>query len=436
MPSTTTKLDRVQLQHRLTGTLKALGDMCHFTEAKLMESAKAKTHLSNFGEEDFRTPMNMLIELFNGDPNISIRGRYMAMGVCFVSLINRLALKASFDHYPQFLEKPIKRPLFIVSCPRTGTTMLHKLLGQDPNARVPLLWELMFPCPPPHPDHLEEDVRIPRAVKLIEKTYEAMPELPSIHPQDPLGPDECFYLFQNSFTTFLYSVIRPLDGYKDWILSSDMSPAYEYYKKQLQMLQGFISGDHRVLKCPQHLYFLDSLLEVFPDACIVQLHRPPMKFIGSVCSMATTLRRAYHSKPDKAAIGQEALEDWRVATDRAMAVREKADPKQFLDIHFSQLVGDPIATVRKIYDYFDYEYSERMERNMRRWLAENQRHKHGKHRYRLEDYGLNEEMVNAAFQKYTDHYGIETDPDGARHGRDDAKEENLTADEKLRKVPA
>lgn len=407
MTASAPTLGRETPRHQLTDILRSVLHMCHLTEERVTKSAQTTTHLSDFGEEDFRDPLNMLIDLFNGDPNISVRGHFTAMGICFVSLINRLALKASFDHYPQFLQRPIHRPLFIVSCPRTGTTLLHKLLAQDPSARAPLLWELMFPSPPPHPDHLATDPRLSRVTHLIQKTYEAMPELPAIHPQDPMEPDECFYLFQNSFTTFLFSIICPIPKYREWMLSIDMVPAYEYYKKQLQILQGFISGDHWILKCPQHLFFLDALLKVFPDACIVQLHRSPLKFIASACSMSATFRRAYQCRPDYKLIGQETVSDWKIATDRAMAVREKADPGQFLDIHFSELVADPIAAVKHIYQYFEYEYDGRVEGLMRQWLAGNHHHKHGKHNYRLEDYGLSAEIVNRGFKKYVDHYGIE-----------------------------
>ena len=41
---------------------------------------------------------------------------------------------------------PVKRPIFIVGVPRSGSTYLHELLAQNPDYRAPRVWEVMFRC--------------------------------------------------------------------------------------------------------------------------------------------------------------------------------------------------------------------------------------------------------------------------------------------------
>ncbi|RUS95278.1 hypothetical protein DSM106972_090540 [Dulcicalothrix desertica PCC 7102] len=56
--------------------------------------------------------------------------------------------------------------------------------------------------------------------------------------------------------------------------------------------------------------------------------------------------------------------------------------------------------VKQIYEYFDHNYSEQMEKNIQQYIRENQQHKHGVHRYSLEQFGLNTDDVNEKFKDY------------------------------------
>ena len=65
-------------------------------------------------------------------------------------------------------------------------------------------------------------------------------------------------------------------------------PAYRRYRRNLQQI-GLDAPDKRwVLKNPSHLGALPALLEVFPDALVVQCHRDPVEAVASACSLAAT----------------------------------------------------------------------------------------------------------------------------------------------------
>ena len=77
-----------------------------------------------------------------------------------------------------------------------------------------------------------------------------------------------------------------------------------------------------------------------------------------------------------------------------------------MDVRYADLVSDPVGTVRDIYEFHGYEYSSEMEAEMRRWLAENRQHKHGTHKYSLEEFGLEAAAVRRDFSEYCGEYGL------------------------------
>ncbi|VFM97996.1 MAG: Sulfotransferase family protein, partial [Candidatus Kentron sp. G] len=158
-------------------------------------------------------------------------------------------------------------------------------------------------------------------------------------------------------------------------------------------------GRHWVLKAPRHMPGLAGLLAVFPNACIVHTHRDPAAVLSSLCSLSEIARRAHIDEVNKHAIGAYWHPRLRCWFERAREARATANPAQFLDVHYKKLTADPIGTVRRIYDYHGYEYSGRFEANMKNWLAENPQHKHGVHRYTLEEYGLDEGEIRRDFGK-------------------------------------
>jgi hypothetical protein len=64
--------------------------------------------------------------------------------------VTQARLEDAFRRRPGLLHTPPPRPLVVVGLPRTGTTLLHTLLGCcDPAALVLPLWQLRRPYPIP-----------------------------------------------------------------------------------------------------------------------------------------------------------------------------------------------------------------------------------------------------------------------------------------------
>ena len=92
-----------------------------------------------------------------------------------------------------------------------------------------------------------------------------------------------------------------------------------------------------------------------------------------------------------------------------MELRAGADPSQFLDVHYADLVADPMKQIRRIYDFLGLELSDETEQTMRQWRGRNRQHRHGVHRYQLEDFGLDPERLAAQFKPYCERFGMSSE---------------------------
>lgn len=321
----------------------------------LMNAASQKTGLSDWGGNDFREGLYTILDALENQANLTLIGRFIVRTNFIVLLSNRLKMEADFKRHPEILEKPIRRPLYIIGLPRTGTTLLYNLLAQDPGARVPLLWELMRPSPPPKKETRTNDPRIAEVRKRYKQFHKLVPNLKVMHYVDSLDPEECVVLFQHTFKSHVMGWSYYVRSYTAWLLKQNMIPTYEYYRKQLQLLQWRCPGTHWALKSPAHLFHINTLLKVIPDASLIMTHRDPQKSVASYCSLLNTMHRVYTDRVNLNQIGASQLSQWSVAVVRAMKVRETADTNRFFDLHYEDLVEDPIGCVRKIYEFFGYD---------------------------------------------------------------------------------
>lgn len=187
--------------------------------------------------------------------------------------------------------------------------------------------------------------------------------------------------------------------YLAWQQDQDMTDAYGYYKLQLQILQRNFPPAHWVLKSSDHMSNLAVLLTTFPDACIVRLDRDPAEAIPSLCNITIKTLKASNVITDDvvAEIPRQIMDDCLHDIEQAVAARKQADPSRFFDVHYKNLVRDPIGEVRKIYEYFGYPFSEEFEARIIRWIDENPKEKHGVHAYSLKQFGLTREEVQGFF---------------------------------------
>lgn len=375
----------------------------------VIKKAIKRAGCTDFGGDDFREGLTRFLESADLEGELTLLGRLMAQGYATGNLVNRLRLVDWRKQHPAVEKEEIVRPLFIVGLPRTGTTILHSVLEQDPANRSPLAWEIQHPVPPAKPETFQSDPRIATMQKTLEQLFELVPGFESMHPMNATQPEECVAIFTQCFRSEQLQVQFNVPSYQAWVDDADMHSTYAYHKRFLQHVQsGGVRGERWVLKSPAHLNNLDTLLDVYPDARIVHTHRDPIKVCASVASLTAMLRGAGTDRIDLHEIGRQQLDWWAKLVNQGLVQRKRfADRSdQFFDVKLREMVADPLDVVRRMYVQFDFEFSDEVAAEMLDFMANSPRDKHGSHTYTPESFGIDPVRDRAPFEEYIDYFGL------------------------------
>lgn len=370
----------------------------------LIRRAERATGLSDWGSLNFRPALDRLIWSLNHESRLNLMGRLMLRDNLVRQLSNRLKIQRDITLHPEILETPVERPVFIVGSPRTGSTLLQRLLSKDPAVRSLQTWEMMLPSPPPEEASYTTDPRIALIERKLKVLKWSAPEFMVAHEVDAGEPEECVSLLQTTLMTQTYELMCNLPSYREWVDAQSPIESYSYYRVQLQLLQYRMRRNHWVLKSPFHLFGLPAILELFPDAIIIQTHRDPDRVIPSVCSLFNVMHQLTSDHADPLQLGPVLLQRLATMNDRYMDIRDQLGNERFHDISFRQLVQSPLEAVEAFQQRFGFEYTPMARSNMEQWLAANPQHKHGVHRYTLEQFGLEQAQVDRAFGRYRERY--------------------------------
>ncbi len=402
----------LRVLNRTGGALRRVGlPLVDLDAPALFDRARRLTGLSDFGDPFFREPLRVLLDAFETEAELTMLGRVIARTDAVRLLQNRLRMTDVLNHHPEIAADEIRQPLFIVGLPRTGTTILHELLAQDPANRVPMTWEVMHPWPPPERDTYETDPRIAIVEKHFAGVERLIPGFKSMHPMGAPLPQECVALTAHDFASMVFSTTHTVPSYQAWLDRADLRWVYAAHRRQLQYLQWRCPAEQWVLKSPGHLWALDALLAIYPDARIVQTHRDPLTVIASLANLIALLRSMSSDHIDRAAIGAEWTGRLADGMQRSMDVRDHLPPETapVFDMHFREFIRDEVGMVRRIYAHFGRELTLDAEERMRRFLAQNPKDKHGVHRYTLADAGLDAATERERYRAYQQRFGIENE---------------------------
>ena len=372
----------------------------------LIAAARRTTGLYDFVDESFREPMRRMLDSLENEARLHPIGRVTMRESLVRALVNRLRLEELTVRHPEIAEIPVAAPVFVVGLQRTGTTLLQRLLTCEPRLRAMAAWEGLNPAPfPGGPDRRGRDPRL-RLARTAERALRYLaPELFAIHPVEAEEPEEDIHLLDVTFVSPAVDAIARAPSYQAWFRDVDQLPAYRYMRRLMQLLL-WQRGGRWLGKTPHHLEHLDELLTVFPDAKIVVTHRDPTRTVASFCSMMAHSRAMFCDAVDPYEVGQQFGAKAIRAVERLMDVRSRADPDSFLDVLYQDTVADPLKQVRRVYDFIGLELAPNTETAVREWLAANSQTRHGVHRYRLEDFGLERAALDPHFAAYRDRFGV------------------------------
>ena len=384
--------------------LEKTGISCtQFRAVDLIETAKNRCGLDDFGQGDFFEAISRLLESCHREARLNLIGKIALRSDLLRTLCSRLLMERDRQLYSGIALQEIREPLFIVGLPRSGTTLLHTLLAADPEHRVPLTWEVMTPSPPTRDN---EQRRIQRATQSCNCLNWLAPTFRHVHAVGAELPQECVGLMAPSFMSDQFDAMYYVPSYRNWFFTQDLLPAYDYHRRFLQQLQFRLSARRWILKAPTHMSALPTLLSVYPDALFVQTHRAPLEAMASVSSLITILRRVFSDTVDPFMVFSDAIQYWSQALDTFLQERDRLPRKRVCDLDFLDLRRDPIAAVQRIYQHFGWPLSREAEQRMRVVLANQPREQYGDHRYNLSQFGFEPGKAARAFATYCEQFGF------------------------------
>jgi hypothetical protein len=378
----------------------------------LVGTAKRRTGLSDFGDPPCEEALRVLVSACNTEANLNMFGQFAARHHFLELLETRLRLANEWQLSPAIWEESIRNAVFITGLPRSGSTFLHDLFSHDPANRVPLTWEVMFPLPFPKRTKDDPGSRIRKAESRLRLMRLTNPSVVKAHPIGARLPQECIAVLSYSLMSEEFLCMFWIPSYEKWLRTQDMRQAYRFHRDFIGHLPCPSPAERWVFKAPDHVYSLDALIDTYPDARIVFLHRDPMKVLGSVASLAMKLRSAFSNHIDPLRTG---INEARVLNEVTLKMMEFRDRQpslsdRFIDIQYLDLVRNPVATVRQIYERFGLILSADAERRMYSFLEGRRNKRRPKHIYRLADFGIETDMKESCLAAYCERFGVKLEP--------------------------
>jgi hypothetical protein len=374
----------------------------------LLETAERKTGLHDWGDPRFKDALAALLDSVNQEGALTFFGRFTVRQFLMENLCTRLRVIEVLKRFPEIRQQNIQRPIFITGWYRTGTTYLHNLLAFHPDARAPLFWELRHPCPTLDPRSADPRRQI-RKIRMQSRIHRWLaPDFDVVHPMETEKPEECLHLFEKACAGTTSFFITEAKSFAWWLLDHGIEHGYDFFKTQHQLLNWLRPGRQWVFKWPYHLWHLDTLLNTFPDAVIIRLHRDPREAIPSVCSLAAAARAPFCESIDDKALGKFWLDYCEAGLQRGLTLRQNADENQVIDIRYPDLKQNPLSAIHQIQKTLNLQPSEA-------WPKPSQDHSNPpvkkvseRHHYSPSQFGLKADQIRERFARYIDHYDLAT----------------------------
>ena len=404
---------------------------------RVLESARRRTGLEDFGPSDFEARLQLLVDDYEADRGMGELGRQAVLGDLVRYATNRLLIQDYLRRHPEALEERIDKPLIVVGLPRSGTTHLVNLLAADSRFRSLPLWEAMEPVPNPYEpapsaarvaalrsvdallprkarewlgvEHLSADPRYLRCAAKWAGMRTMVPYVAAMHPMNPDHVHEEIELMGPDFASYIFEWTGNVPHYRDDYLETDQAPHYAYLKRVLQILQHRDEGPRKpwVLKSPQHLEQLPVLLGTFPDARIVFTHRDPVAVIQSTVTMLGYAQRIARNPLDMPGL----LAYWTDRIERLLKKgvehRDLVPEERSHDSIFHVFMADAEAKLDEIYRLYGMPRTERSRAQQAAFLEAHPRGKGGRVRYDLEgQFGAKPETIRERFGFYFDRFPV------------------------------
>jgi len=365
----------------------------------LLTASTARTGLSDFGDPSFREGLERLLREVRA---LNLAPECVAASAWRIgqSLDTRALAVQGLKDRPDALARPIRDPIVIAGLVRSGTTVLHLLMSLDPRFQGPEHWLTIYPMPRPPRDRWEQIPGYVAEKASLDAFLAASPEAAADHMMTVEGIEESIFILGSSFANNMWPSMWNVPDYDAWYRGRDDTDSYRWLADVLRLIGA--DDDRRwLLKNPTDLFSLEEVLNVFPEATIIQTHRDPVASMPSVSNLILSARRAFcGDKADAADVGRRESALWAEALARAEGVRARHPGTTFIDMEFGDFVRDQIGVIQSIYDQLGLILSAETEAAMLAWLAAHPHEAPKGPKHGPEDFGLTTEGLAAQFADY------------------------------------
>lgn len=396
----------VRLFNRIGATGPGLRLSGRLDVDSLVERARRKTGLTDFGEDPRLDALQVLVDSINAEARLTATGRLIQQSRIGDALVQSLRIQDLLRRHPEIRDIELAPIVLVTGLQRTGTTLLHRLLNAHPGIRGISGGEVLDPASAGDPGGGGGGAGKRRAL-LVEKGMAYLaPDFQAIHPIGHEQVEEDILLLDLTFMTQSAEATMHVPAYSRWLEEQDHTWVYEYFRTLLQVLSRGRPFRPWVLKTPHHLEHLDLFLRVFPEATVVQTHRDPRVSVASYLSMVAHARGIFSDAVDPGEIGRHWTRKSLRMVERGMQARRGTSDRRCMDVSYYDLTRDPIAELQRICEQVGVGFDGEAEREASRWMQANPQNQFGRHTYRLGDFGLKEQDIDETFATYRDTYAI------------------------------
>ena len=348
------------------------------------------------GEDDYTKPLEILINSANKNNSFNFYGAFAFKN----QLKDRLRMRSKLYDFMKEKDLPTPAdPIFVTGLPRSGTTYLFNLLALDSNHRSPRYWEIMSPLPLTKSEFAikKREWKVNAELKFARTI---IPKLRHMHHIRAQTPEECELLATINVRSFVYMCMANVPEYVEYLKDCSFESVFIWHKKFFQMLELTGRPERWLLKDPSHISHIPEILEIYPNARFINIHRSPMESIASFCSLTKNIRSAFSKNIDSKQIGDVILDFWQHSLNKGLVEKQKLSHGQIVDVSYSKFITDPLLTIKNIYTRFGLDIDIETENKMEQYLINQSNIKKQKHSYSLEEYGLNEDKINYHLKEY------------------------------------
>lgn len=377
-----------------------------FQRETLLELARTRTGLSDFGDLWFLEPMDHFIEAANREARLTPAGFAAQTEVIVKGLASRLRMIEDIKRHPEILDEQVEVAGIILGLPRTGSTIFHRLLASAPGMTAIRWFEAQNYAPFPGEEPGNPVERRAYAQQMIDGWLQLAPELASIHPLDPDAPDEEILILGQMFVSTMIEGMSFVPGFTQWLNSYNQSRGHEDLKTILQYLQWqepSRRGKKWILKSPSNLPYAEVAANAFPDALLIMTHRDPLDVVPSYVSMEAALYKLSATVSDEE-VGDfwfKRLVEWMRLFETA---RARIGEDRFIDIDYRAVGREPLAQAERVLERMGIPREDGLEAALTEFLAGNKREQRPMHDYSLERFGLDEAAIRQEFADYRARY--------------------------------